>query len=138
MNCAIAQSLEQIGDWWTLLIIRDAFTGATTFSEFQQGLGIAKNILSNRLSMLVENGIMEREQTKPGVERYTYRLTKKGQALTTVVVALMQWGDQWVYEGKGPLRIVDAKDKKAIRPLNLLASDGRPLALADLRFRPRP
>lgn len=136
MNCAAAQALEQIGDWWTLLIVRECFYGTATFTEFQDRLGIAKNILTERLSALVEHGVLSRERIKPEVDRYGYRLTAKGEALLPVLVALMQWGDQWVFDGKGPLNIVDAGEREPIRTMAVSAADGRSLGIADLRFRP--
>lgn len=139
MNCPAARALDEIGDWWTLLIVREAFYGAQVFSAFQERLGIAKNILAERLSALVENGVMARVQQRPNVERYTYLLTKKGHDLLPVLVALMQWGDQWVFgEGGEPLRILDAVSKAPIAPLTVRAADGRSLTIADLRFRPGP
>jgi DNA-binding HxlR family transcriptional regulator len=136
MNCSAAQALEQIGDWWTLLIVREAFYGTATFSGFQEQLGIARNILTERLVSLVENGIMRREQTRPDVDRYTYHLTPKGQALLPMLVALMQWGDAWVFGGEGPLRLIDAEKREPIAALKVQAADGRTLSPKDLRFRP--
>lgn len=136
MNCAAAQALEQIGDWWTLLIVREAFYGTATFSEFQERLGIAKNILTERLGALVHHGIFTREQVRPDVERHAYRLAAKGEALLPVLVALMQWGDAWVFRGEGPLKILDRERKEPIRKIKVEASNGRPLSIADLRFRP--
>jgi DNA-binding HxlR family transcriptional regulator len=136
MNCAAAQALEQIGDWWTLLIVRESFYGTSTFSEFQERLGIAKNILTERLNALVDHDVMQREQTKPGVDRYSYRLTPKGEALLPVLVSLMQWGDEWIFAGKGPLRVLDATERKPIRPVAVESSDGRRLKIDDLRFKP--
>lgn len=135
MDCAVAQALEQIGDWWTLLIVRDAFNGAETFGQFQQGLGIARNILTQRLGALVDNGILERRPVKPDVERYGYHLTAKGKELAPVIIALMQWGDRWVLGGKAPLRIVDKDTRETIRQVEIQAADGRSLAFSDLRFR---
>jgi len=136
MNCAAAQALEQIGDWWTLLIVREAFYGARTFTEFQDMLGIAKNILTERLASLVEHGIMTRERVRPEVERYGYRLTEKGEALLPVLVALMQWGDAYVFDGEGPLRVLDAETRKPIRRMAIESRDGRALSIRDIRFRP--
>lgn len=136
MNCAAAQALEQIGDWWTLLLVREAFYGTATFSEFQERLGIARNILTERLNALVDHGIMRREQIRPDVDRYSYRLTPKGEALLPVLVSLMQWGDEWIFDGEGPLRVLDAKQRKPIRTLVVEASDGRRLGINDLRFKP--
>jgi DNA-binding HxlR family transcriptional regulator len=94
--CPIAQSLEVIGEWWSLLIIRDAFFGVTRFDEFQENLGIARNILTNRLDTLVAAGVMERRPYDEGRERYDYVLTDKGRALWPVLVTLRQWGDRWM------------------------------------------
>lgn len=136
MNCSAAQALEQIGDWWTLLIVREAFYGTSTFNGFQEQLGIAKNILTDRLGSLVESDIMRREQTRPDVDRYTYHLTPKGEALLPVLVALMQWGDTWVFGGEGPLRLLDSAKREPIAPLEVRAADGKALSATDLRFKP--
>ena len=136
MNCAAAQALEQIGDWWTLLIVREALYGTKTFTEFHEQLGIAKNILTERLGSLVDNGILARRQAKPGIDRFEYEPTAKGEALLPVLVALMQWGDSWVFDGQGPLEILDAKMRRPVRTMAVQASDGQPLEIRDLRFRP--
>lgn len=139
MNCGAAQALEQIGDWWTLLLVREVFYGTTTFSGFLERLGIAKNILTERLKRLVELGIIRREQPKPGVERYTYHLTDKGSDLLPVLVALMQWGDKWVFSKLGePIKILDSVNHRPVRKVLVTAADGRPLGISDLRFRPGP
>lgn len=139
MNCPAARALDEIGDWWTLLIVREAFYGTSTFSEFQERLGIARNILTDRLSALVESGVLRRLPTKPDVERYAYVLTKKGSDLLPVLVALMQWGDRWVFgEGNEPLKLLDAQTRAAISQIAVTAKDGRPLTIADLRFRAGP
>ncbi len=138
MNCAAAQALEQIGDWWTLLIVREAFYGAQTFTEFQDRLGIARNILSDRLTVLVENGILARERVRPDVGRDTYALTAKGEALLPVLVALMQWGDTYAFGGRGPLQILDAHERKPIRRIAVESESRQTLGLRDLRFKPGP
>ncbi|MBL0923984.1 MAG: helix-turn-helix transcriptional regulator [Sphingomonadaceae bacterium] len=139
MNCSIARSLEQVGDWWTLLIVREAFFGTTAFSEFQEALGIAKNILTQRLDHLVANGIFERRQVRPGVERHEYFLTDKGRDLMPVLVALVQWGDRWLFgEGNEPLRVIDAEQRVQIAPLKVCDAAGREVAPSQLRFRPGP
>jgi DNA-binding HxlR family transcriptional regulator len=138
-HCSIAQTLDRIGDWWTLLIIRDAFNGVTSFSDFQTGLGVAKNILSNRLSQLVADGVFEKVASRPGVDRYEYKLTQKGLDLLPVLIALMQWGDKWVYgQNAKPWDIVDARDRQTVRPVSILSQDGRVLSPADVRMRPGP
>ena len=139
MNCAAAQALEQIGEWWTLLLIREAFYGTSTFSGFHERLGIAKNVLAERLKLLIDHDIFRREQPKPGVERYTYHLTEKGLELLPVLVALMQCGDKWIFGAhREPLRILDKLHKRPIEKMTVTATDGRPLAIGDLRFRPGP
>lgn len=139
MNCAAARALDQVGDWWTLLIVREALYGTNTFSAFQEKLGIARNILTDRLNALVDNGLMTREHTRPGVSRHTYALTEKGADLLPVLVALMQWGEKWVCgRGNEPLRVLDAQTRAPIERIRVRAADGRPLSIESLRFRPGP
>src|SRR5829696_9377464 len=95
MSCSVARSLEVIGEWWTLLILRDAFFGVTRFEEFQSRLGIARNILTKRLDTLVDAGIFERRVYDEARDRSDYVLTEKGRALWPVLVTLRQWGDEW-------------------------------------------
>ncbi len=96
MNCSVAQTLEIVGEWWTLLIIRDAFLGIRRFDEFVDRLGIARNVLTNRLDTLVEHGILRRRPYDEGRGRYDYLLTDKGRDLWPVLTALRQWGDEWI------------------------------------------
>src|SRR5947208_5704001 len=95
MNCSIARALEVVGEWWTLLILRDAFFGITRFDDFQRRLGIARNILTVRLATLVENGIMERREYDIR-GRADYVLTPKGRALWPALTTLREWGDEWL------------------------------------------
>jgi DNA-binding HxlR family transcriptional regulator len=107
MNCSIARSLEVIGEWWSLLIVRDAFFGVTRFEEFQERLGIARNILAKRLDTLVDNGVLERHIYDEARGRADYELTDKGRALWPVMVTLRQWGDDWITEdGKAPIALL--------------------------------
>ncbi len=133
LNCSLAGALSVVGDWWTLLIVRDAALGVCRFSEFQQSLGLARNILATRLQRLVEAGVLAREGT---ARRPTYHLTDKGAALTPALVALMQWGDVWVSGGVAPVEITDPQGQP-IAPVRLQGADG-PLAAQDVRFRPGP
>ncbi len=96
MDCSIAQTLELVGEWWTLLIIRDATLGAKRFEEFQANLGIARNVLATRLDHLVEAGIMRRRIYDEGRDRADYLLTEMGRELWPVLVTLRQWGDRWL------------------------------------------
>ena len=96
MQCSIAQSLEIVGEWWTLLILRDAFLGIRRFDDFVERLGISRNVLTNRLETLVEAGVLERRVYDDARGRYDYVLTEKGRALWPVMTALRQWGDEWI------------------------------------------
>jgi DNA-binding HxlR family transcriptional regulator len=139
VNCAVAQALDQIGDWWTLLIVREAVYGESSFSAFQKNLDISRNILTERLTHLVEKGILARRQVRPGVERYSYHLTDKGRGLLPLLIALMQWGDRWVVgRGAEPIRIFDAENQKPIQRIEVTSRDGRLLSVEQLRFRPGP
>ena len=96
MNCSIAQTLEIIGEWWTLLILRDSFLGVRRFDEFVERLGIARNVLTSRLDTLVSAGILERRAYDDGRHRYDYVLTEKGRSLWPVLTTIREWGDEWV------------------------------------------
>lgn len=124
--CAVARSLGIIGDWWSLLIIRDALSGKRRFSEFQKNLGLAKNILSARLAKLVEQGIMTQVPAADGSAYREYALTEKGEKLQVVIGALWQWGEEFCFspqEAK-PV-IVDAELGEAVAPLELRTTSGR-------------
>ncbi|HUG86043.1 MAG TPA: helix-turn-helix domain-containing protein [Euzebya sp.] len=96
VQCSIAQSLEIIGEWWTLLILRDAFLGVRRFDDFVARLGIARNVLTDRLNTLVDAGVLERRAYDQARGRSDYVLTDKGRALWPVMTALRQWGDEWI------------------------------------------
>jgi DNA-binding HxlR family transcriptional regulator len=100
MQCSVAQALEVIGEWWTLLILRDAFLGVTRFDDFASRLGISRNVLTARLDTLVDNDVLTRVPYDEARGRYDYRLTDKGRALFPVMTALREWGDEWIL-GKG-------------------------------------
>src|SRR6266566_2025143 len=111
--CSVARALEIVGERWTLLIIRDAFLGLRRFEEFQASLGIARNVLTQRLNNLVEQGIFKRVRYSERPERYEYRLTRKGRDLNIALSALRQWGDQ--HADKKPPRVLRRKsDKKSV------------------------
>jgi DNA-binding HxlR family transcriptional regulator len=107
MNCSIARALDEVGEWWTLLIERECTQGTTRFDEFQRELGIARNILTARLGRLMELDIVERFPLEERANTYGDRLTGKGLELYPVLVALMQWGDRWLApKGKPPVALV--------------------------------
>ena len=97
-NCSIARALEIVGERWTLLIVRDAFLGRRRFDEFQESLGISRNVLTERLGRLVDEGILERVRYQERPERYEYRLTTKGRDLHLALTGLRQWGDAYLSE----------------------------------------
>jgi DNA-binding HxlR family transcriptional regulator len=96
MNCSIAQTLELVGEWWTLLIVRDVFLGVRRFDDFVERLGISRNVLTDRLDKLVDAEILERRPYDVGRGRYDYVLTDRGRALWPVLTSLRQWGDEWL------------------------------------------
>jgi DNA-binding HxlR family transcriptional regulator len=95
VTCSVAQCLDVVGEWWSLLIVRDAFLGVTRFDDFQARLGISRNILAQRLNRMVESGILKRVPYSDHPPRSEYRLTAKGRDLWHVVMAMRQWGDRW-------------------------------------------
>jgi DNA-binding HxlR family transcriptional regulator len=112
-NCSIARALEIVGERWTLLIVRDCFLGLRRFEEFQQSLGVARNVLTDRLNRLVEEGLLERVRYSERPERYEYRLTPKGRDLEIALAGLRQWGDQYV-SAKPPRVTRRTTDKKPV------------------------
>jgi DNA-binding HxlR family transcriptional regulator len=139
MNCSIARALELVGEWWTMLILREAFLGTRRFHDFQQNLGIARNILSARLKKLVARGILKRIAAPGGGRRLEYRLTGKGRAFFPVLMALMQWGDRWVAgSDRVPVRVVDRESGREIAQINVVSGDGRPLKPSDVVMVPGP
>lgn len=102
----MARTLEIVGEWWTPLILRDALMGVARFDDFQDSLGIARNVLTDRLNTLVDQGIMDRTPYQERPERYEYRLTQRGLDLFSVIVSLMGWGDRWTSVPQGPHHVV--------------------------------
>ena len=132
-NCPIARALEVIGDWWTLLIVRDAFLGKRRFGEFQTSLGLAKNILCTRLQKLLAHGIFKLVPAADGSAYEEYALTEKRRGLYIVLVALRQWGENCLFKkGELNLLLVDRETGKPVKPLELRAQDGRVLGAGDL------
>ena len=112
-NCSIARALEVVGERWTLLIVRDVFLGLRKFDEIQASLGIARNVLADRLNRLVEEGVLERVRYSERPERYEYRLTRKGRELHIALAGLQQWGDRYLSQ-KPPVLLRRRADKKAV------------------------
>jgi DNA-binding HxlR family transcriptional regulator len=139
MNCSLAQALEVLGDWWTLLIVREAFLGTRRFVDFQRELGVARNVLSERLQRLVQNGVLEKVEAGEFGSRQEYQLTPMGKDLYAVITALRQWADKWVYgPGKEPLLVIDRRSGRPLPRLRVLGSDGKAVRARDLELRPGP
>lgn len=133
LRCPIPAAVELIGEKWAFLILRGAFNGLRHFEEFQAGLGIARNILSDRLAKLVAGGILERAPDPSDRRKVIYSLTPKGEALLPVVLAIRQWGEDWGY-GEMEIVLADSKQRRPIRRLQILADDGRELGLDELTW----
>ena len=131
-SCPIARALDAIGDWWSLLIIRDALLGHRRFGEFEKSLGLAKNILSARLRTLVARGILKQAPASDGSAYQEYVLTPKGYGLFPTLVALRQWSEEF-----DETVLVDRDKGRPVRKLALHAQDGRLLAHADIAVKPR-
>ncbi len=132
-ECGISAALEVVGERWSFLILRGAFNGLHHFEEFQSTLGIARNILSNRLARLVENGILERTADAADRRKVAYRLTEKGRDLLPVLLSLRQWGEKWVAGPSNPV-LVDRHTRQPIAPMAVRSADGRPLTLGELEW----
>jgi DNA-binding HxlR family transcriptional regulator len=127
-NCSIARALEVVGERWSLLIVRDAFLGLRRFDEFQENLGIARNVLTDRLNRLVAEGILERVRYSQRPERFEYRLTPKGRELNLALAGLRQWGDKHLSE-KPPSVLRRKADRKPV--IAGLVPKGSPVLRAD-------
>lgn len=139
MPCGVAQALEAFGDWWSLLVIREAFFGVRRFGQFQDRLGISTNILTRRLEHLVEHEILERVDVGTHGARYEYELTERGRDLLPVLMALREWSDRWVFgRGNEPLVVRDRRTGKRVPRLALRDADGRKLEARDLRLEAGP
>jgi len=133
LSCPIPPAVDLIGEKWAFLILRGALNGLHHFEEFQAGLGIARNILSDRLAKMVAGGILERSPDPDDRRRVIYSLTAKGEGLLPVVLAMRQWGEEWGY-GKMRVVLADRQDGLPVRKICVLAHDGRELSLHDLTW----
>ena len=141
--CSIARSLEIVGEWWTPLILRDVFAGKRRFEEIQADLGIARNILSDRLSTLVEGGLLEKRRYQESPDRYEYRLTEMGVDFMPVLIALVNWGDRWLAAPEGaPVRYrhrpADGGEPHDAAPVLTCGTCGEPLSARNVRAHKGP
>ncbi|QPQ56327.1 helix-turn-helix transcriptional regulator [Allosphingosinicella flava] len=134
VECALPAALEAVGERWSFLILRGVFNGLHHFEEFQATLGIARNILSNRLGRLVDHGILQREPDPADRRKVTYTLTDKGRELLPVLIALRQWGERWVSGVPSNPVLVDKANQRPIAPMAVRADDGRALSLQELMW----
>lgn len=141
MSCPIARSLERVGEWWSILILRDAFRGHTRFDQFQTSLGIAPNMLTKRLNALVESGLLEKRAYSEHPPRYEYVLTERGRDFRPVLWALLAWGNKH-FAPEGPsVVVVDSETGEVADPVLVDRNSGRPLVEPDFRshyVRPQP
>jgi DNA-binding HxlR family transcriptional regulator len=138
MTCPIARTLERVGEWWSILIIRDAAAGLTKFDEFEKSLGISPNILSRRLATLVDNGFLEKQMYSESPPRMEYRLTERGKGFESVLQMLSAFGnDQFADEGVS-LQVVNRRTGKAAKLTVVDANTGRPATQPDYQFMPGP
>ena len=138
MNCSMAQALDAIGERWSLLILREAFYGKTRFNQFLEALGISRNILSARLSHLVEQGLLEKRLASETAHT-EYVLTEAGCALRTVIVSLIHWGDEFRPNPKGARNIlVERATELPIRPMGIYSESGEEVAKGGIKVVPGP
>lgn len=139
LNCSIAQCLEAVGEWWSLLIVRDAFMGVTRFDNFQARLGISRNILTRRLNHLVDCGILSRVPYQDHPPRSEYLLTDKGRDLWHVVTAMRQWGDQWAAPQGAPLTTIKhTACGHLVNAVAVCSHCGEPLSIEEITAVPGP
>lgn len=138
MHCSVAQCLEVVGEWWTLLIVRDAFFGITRFDEFQERLGISRNILNARLTALVEHGVFDRVPYSEHPPRYEYRLTSKGRDLWPVLTTMRQWGDKHAAPDGAPVRLIHKSCGHVTDAVLTCSQCGERLGVRDVRAVPGP
>lgn len=139
MPCSVARTLEVVGEWWSLLVVRDCLLGVSRFDHLRERLGIARNVLSDRLDTLVAHGVLERRPYQDHPPRYDYLLTDKGRDLWPVVVALREWGDRWAgWDPAPPLELVHRPCGHATQVVPTCARCRGVLHLDDLASRPAP
>jgi DNA-binding HxlR family transcriptional regulator len=138
MACPIARSLQRVGEWWSILILRDALHGVRRFDEFQRGLGIAPNMLTRRLKALVEAGLLERRRYSERPPRYEYVPTARGRDFHPVLVSLLAWGNKHFAPEGASVLLVNTRTGAAVDPILVDRATGRPIREPDYAFAPGP
>jgi DNA-binding HxlR family transcriptional regulator len=134
MRCSVAQCLEVVGEWWSMLVVRDAFHGVRRFDDFQSRLGISRNILAQRLAKLVDAGVLDKQPYQDNPPRYDYVLTDKGRDLWPVMTAMRQWGDRHAAPHGPPVRAVHRSCGKASKFELVCSSCGEPVSSHDVKI----
>jgi DNA-binding HxlR family transcriptional regulator len=138
MRCSVAQCLEVVGEWWSMLIVRDAFLGVTRFDQFQERLGISRNVLNQRLAHLVEAGVLVKVPYSDHPPRHDYRLTDKGRDLWPVVTTMRQWGDKYAAPDGSPLQVMHKACGEISDAVLTCSTCGEPIGARDVRGVPGP
>ena len=138
MHCSVAQCLEVVGEWWTMLIVRDVFLGVTRFDELQERLGISRNVLGQRLARLVEAGVLTKVPYSEHPPRFDYRLTDKGRDLWPVLTAMRQWGDRHAAPDGPPVQLIHRDCGQRSEALIVCSACGEPIGPRDVEAVPGP
>ena len=133
MHCSIAQCLEVVGEWWSMLIVRDAFLGVSRFDVFQERLGISRNVLNERLAKLVDAEVLEKEPYSEHPLRYDYRLTDKGRDLWPVLTTMRRWGDTYAAPDGPPVMAIHRECGEISNPVLTCSACGEPMTANDVR-----
>ncbi len=138
-HCPVARTTDLLGDWWTPIVLRELLFGTTRFNDIQDRTGISRAILTQRLTRLTDEDVVERVRYQDAPPRYEYRLTDKGRALWEVLVAMWKFGDEWMFDAApgAQVELVDRATGRALRPVVVDASTGEPIELASTRVRLR-
>jgi DNA-binding HxlR family transcriptional regulator len=137
--CSIARTVDLAGDWWTPLVMREAFYGARRFDQFQQRLGLSRNVLAQRLARLVDEEMLERVPYQDRPARYEYQPTEKGRDFFTVLAAMIRWGDRWLAGPQGPpIELRNRETGEAVEPEVIDARTGQPLDIREIVAAPGP
>jgi DNA-binding HxlR family transcriptional regulator len=132
--CPIARTTDLIGDWWTPLVMREAFLGRRRFEDFQRALGVPRAVLTKRLDRLVENGLLSKDRYEDHPPRYEYRLTEKGRAFWDVLAAMWRWGSDWLWGDKGPpIAMFDRETEQEVKPVVIDENTGQRLDVRRLK-----
>lgn len=135
--CPIARTADLIGDQWTTLILRDAFLGVHRFEDFRSSLDAPRSVLTTRLAALVDEGMLTKVPYQDRPVRHEYRLTDKGRAFWDVLAAMWRWGDDWLFEDRAPLELIDKATGDEVRPVVVDEATGEHRDVRSLRVRRR-